>query len=96
MKNHMKSIEIMSLAVILAAYDKPEALALSYLMILNVEKELKSILDSVQKECDFKNDEQIKRNFIFTVETEISELKTLTIYCRESLREELEIPIELI
>jgi hypothetical protein len=34
----MKCLDVMSLAVSLAAEDKPEALALSYLMALDVNK----------------------------------------------------------
>jgi hypothetical protein len=43
---------MISLAVSLAAYDIPEALGLSYLIVLDIEKELLCLLDSLQKECE--------------------------------------------
>ncbi len=50
MKNHQKSIEIMSLATALMVYDHNEALALAYSIMKNVEKEFSNIFESLKKE----------------------------------------------
>lgn len=63
-KNHQKCIEIFSLANGLMNYDQIEALALAHLIMKNVEKELTSILESVRKEYEQKNDEPIMRMFV--------------------------------
>jgi hypothetical protein len=95
-KNHQKCSEIMSLAVGLAGYEQGEALALSYTIMKNVEKELTNVLESVRKELELKSDEPMMRTFVGVVEGELMDLKGLIMQCREELRGGFEIPLEMI
>lgn len=70
LKNHQKCIEIMSLAISLAGYELTEPLALAFLILRNVEKELASILDSLRKEQEGREDPMM-RSFVTCVEGEI-------------------------
>jgi len=63
MKNHQKSIDIMSLAIGLMNFEQEEALALAYMIIRNVERELHNIMESVRKELDNRSDEGLMRSF---------------------------------
>jgi hypothetical protein len=85
-KNHQKCVDIFSLAVSLAIYEQPEALALATLLVRNVDREMVSIQESVKKEIDFKNDEQMMRTFMGVLEGELAELRNLMLALKDSLR----------
>ena len=63
-KNHQKCVEVMSLAISLSAYENIDALALSYLFIKNVEKELTAMQESARKECELKSDDPMMKNLL--------------------------------
>lgn len=57
-------------------------MALSYIVIKNVDKELVAVLDSARKEHELKS-EEVMRNFIAILEAEVGEIKALLIQLRE-------------
>lgn len=78
------------------SFEQPEALAISYYITKNVERELNSILESARKESQMKNEEQLMRTMASVLETESAEIKCLIVQCREELRGELNMPVEMI
>ena len=48
-KNHQKCIDVLSLAISLAAYEQSSALALAYMILRAVDRDLATILDSLKK-----------------------------------------------
>ena len=87
-KNHYKSAELAGMAVELMGGHCEEGLRLAWLLLRNVERDLRGTVESAKKELSTKGEEGSMRHLLQSAEEESHQIREVLVECEECLTEE--------
>ena len=86
-KNHYKCTEIIGMAEVLLGLEAKESLGLAWILMRNVQRDLKNGAESAQKELTTKGEDAMVRHLLHSFEDELHQIKEIQRECSECLCE---------